>query len=503
METKQKNFSFAVFPFLKTSGSVSIGQLTFRPTGDTEGLSADQAASIGEIAGMLFLKDNLHIRSATYAVIPFVDLNAPTVEVDYLKRIQAFVAYLYASPRHEFGDLFLSSEHASIVIFSPGQVSFSLVNPDSNVEVLGTASDLKADERGEVEGYSGLYNFRHHFWLAKGSRLYGPKPHLTLNYSQDLRADVDRVTAARIDYQLLSELLLKPSTERSSRIFTAVQWFNAANNEGSDEATAIVDLSIAFEALLNLPADEKTDRLMDSIALLLGRTPRLDIWVKQFYNARSQVVHEGLTDQLRFIATDSLKVNKGPLYQSLLSYGRQIFQLCLGTLLAGADLAESARLAEKFVTNQERFQNICKILSDETLGIDERLERIAPIVAAIRQYQYVPESHLQIDPLLGATRLAAKTLLERDKAISKELKEHLEQIISAKQTDDHLIEIDAVQTLNNFFKRESAQTINSKVVSDLFDIVWNYVFMYYYWRKRHPADETKGASGPGESDKQP
>jgi hypothetical protein len=396
MQTKQKNFSFAVFPFLKTSSRVSIGHLTFRPTDDTEGLSTEQAACIDEIAGMLFLQNNLRIKSATYSVIPFVDLNEPIVDVEDLKRVQAVVAYCYASPRHEFGDLFLSSEHASMAIFSPGRVPVDLVDPDSNVEVIGAPLDLGAEELGDVEGYSGLYNFIHRFWLAKGSRLYGPKPHLTLNYSQDLSSDLDFKIDARIDYRLLSELLQKPATETSSRVFTAVQWFNAANNEANDDAAAIVNLSIAFEALLSLPKDEKTNRLTDAISLLLGRTQRLDIWAQQFYEARSRIVHEGRVQQLRFVATNSRKANEGQLYQSLVSYGRQIFQFCLGTLLVGADLAESAGLAEKLVTNQERFQNICKILSDKTIGTQERLESIAPLVTAIRQYQYVPEDNLQL-----------------------------------------------------------------------------------------------------------
>ncbi len=127
----------------------------------------------------------------------------------------------------------------------------------------------------------------------------------------------------------------------------------------------LVITTIAFEALLSLPIDEKTNRLTDAIPLLLGRTPRLDIWVRQFYNARSSIIHEGHTRQLRFVATDSKKISEEPLYRSLPSYGRQIFQLCLGTLLTGAELAESAGLEEQLITNQERFEKICMILKDE------------------------------------------------------------------------------------------------------------------------------------------
>lgn len=254
MQTHDNNYSFAVFPFLKTRSAAYIGHLTFRSTDVTDGLSSEQATCVAEIASMLFLQDNLRIRSASYAVVPFVDLSHSTTDVEYLMNVQAVVAYCYASPRHEFGDLFLSSEHASMAIFTPSRVSVHLVRPDFHVDAVEPISDLVVDHRGEVEGYAGLYNFRHHFWVTKSSRLYGPKPHLTLNHAQDLRFDLDRAAATRVDYRLLSELLRKPDTQTSSRIFTAVRWFNAANNEANDHAAAIVNLSIAFEALLSLPS---------------------------------------------------------------------------------------------------------------------------------------------------------------------------------------------------------------------------------------------------------
>jgi hypothetical protein len=352
---------------------------------------------------------------------------------------------------------------------------------------------MAADNRGEVEGYEGLYNFRHPFWVAKGSRLYGPKPHLTLNRSQDLSFDLDRA-AARADHRLLRELLDKSDTEISSRTFTAIRWFNAANSESNDHAAAIVNLAIAFEALLSLPTDEKTDRLTDAISLLLGRIPRLDIWARQFYDARSRIVHEGRAQQLRFVATDSRKVGEGQLYQSLLSYGRQVFQLCVGTLLVGAELAEKAGLEEKLVTNQERFQRICKMLADKTIATRERLERIAPIVGAIQQYRFVPESGLQLRTMIGATRLAAKTLLEQDELISQELKEALERLTTAKRTENHFEDLSALQALDSVLSDKSVPTESSccKAFRDLLKVVWGYVFMHYFWLKESLSDKTQG-----------
>ena len=230
-----------------------------------------------------------------------MDLSHEPIDLQHIRNIQAVVAYCYALPRHEFGDLFLSSEHASMAILTPSKVSIYLVRPDFHVDVIGPASDLGADEHGQVDGYAGLYNFRHYFWVANGSRLYGPKPHITLNHSQSLCIDLVRFIQGRTDYRLLINLLDKPETSSSLRIFTALRWFNEANKEANEQSAAIVNLSIAFEALLSLPIEEKTDRLTDAISLLLGRIPRLDIWARQFYDARSQIVHEGDTQRLRFV----------------------------------------------------------------------------------------------------------------------------------------------------------------------------------------------------------
>src|SRR5437762_1123032 len=134
MPTPTSEFSVAVFPFLKTRESVSIGQLLFRPTHDTNGLPAEQALAVQEIAAMLFLQDSIRIKSASFAIIPCVDLRYRSIDADDLIDIQAVVAYFYASPRHTFGDLFLTSEHASMAIFTPGQVLAALVQPDFHVE---------------------------------------------------------------------------------------------------------------------------------------------------------------------------------------------------------------------------------------------------------------------------------------------------------------------------------------------------------------------------------
>lgn len=479
------DYSIIVFPFLKTLEPVSIGNHIFRPTEDRDGLNVEQSNSVAEIASMLFLRDDLRIRSASYAIVPYIDLDRQPAEIEHLRNVQAVVAYFYASPRHDFGDLFLSSEHASFVIFSPGDVSIYTLRPDSHVEAVGGAPEPTPDKWGHVPGYAGLYNFRHHFSVAAGSRVYGPKPHMTLNYAQNLGVDLMQASAMREDYGLLLDMLRRPETATSERIFTAVRWFNAANTESSNEAAAIVSLAIAFEALLGLPENEKTDRLTDAIVLLLGRVPRLEVWAHQFYNARSRIIHEGQTQQLRFIATDSRKSVKGAAYQSLLSYGRQIFQLCLGTLLVGAELAEEAGLQEQLATNEERLRRICKLLADEQVGACDRLGQAEPIVDTVKQYRWVSEDNLKLETLIGAARLAAKTLLACEPGITQDLRKGLEKLCAAKRSEDYFEQLEALRELKELFPGElpPTETDHVRVARKLVEAVWGYVYMHYFWLK--------------------
>src|SRR5581483_11223613 len=116
---EEQGRGIAVFPFLKTSGTIQLGNFVFRSTDDTSELEPEDAAHVREIAEMLFQKDHLRIRSASYALLQRVEFERADPAVLELERIQAIVAYCYSAPRHTFGDIFFHSEHASLAIFSP------------------------------------------------------------------------------------------------------------------------------------------------------------------------------------------------------------------------------------------------------------------------------------------------------------------------------------------------------------------------------------------------
>ena len=475
-------FSIAVFPFLKTSNTVLLGGIRFTSTEVVDHLLPRQATAVREIAQMLFAQDHMRIKTASYAIVSAVDLDRTPVDTAHLANVQAAIAYLYSSPHGSSGQPFLASEHASMALFTPSNVSIFLLRPGYNV-VAEEVQAFAPDERQEVAGYAGLYDFRHHFWVAKGSRLYGPLPHPVLNISQDLSRDV-LSASERGSYRLLFGLMNKSPTRTSSRVFTALRWHNSAHRQATDDYAAIVHLAIAFESLLGLPHTEKTDRLVDAIALLLGRVPRLDDWARQFYEARSHIVHEGHTENLHFVTDGRSSGAQGQRYQSLLVYGRQIFRLCLGTLLVGADLAEQAGLEERLVTNQERFERLCALLASDDLPVNERVTKAVDLVEAIDRYRFVGETGLRLETMIGAVRLGARALLDSGTNLEEPLRTALIAVGSAVKSQDHYAELDAVRQLEEAMRNvQRAEAGSVALVQQLVRVVWGATFMYYYWIK--------------------
>jgi hypothetical protein len=471
--------------------------VTFRSTDDTSGLSAKQTRSVAEVAEMLFLQDDLRIKSASYCVLPFIDIEHPGPALEKLRHIQTIVAYCYAVPRHIFGDPHLRYEHASLVVFSPGRVFTFMVRPEYHVEPQSPDRSLAPDERDEVEGYAGLYNFKHHFWVAKGSRVYPPVPHLGLNMAQNLAADLDDFFHSS-RFQFLPDLIQKPEGGMAERALTSIVWFNEANSLAARDEAAIVNLAIALESLLGVPEDQKSKRLVDSVALLLGRVPRLDEWAHQFYEVRSNIVHEGRASELRFRVGESGKSASSSLYNSLLSYGRQVFQLCAATLLFGADMAQRARLEEKFVTNRERFEQVSRILSDESITASERFRVISQRVEAIENYRFIGESSFPIEIVLDAMRLAAKALLACEANLDAELRTATEKLATAAESQDSFEVLHAVQEFHDIGKRRAltSDPFSPWVVTfRLVDAGWDYVMWNYHSlrKKREAQTSDEGA----------
>jgi hypothetical protein len=476
--------AIAVFPFLKTTEPIRLGNFTFRSSDDTTDLGAEDSAHLREIADMLFLQDNFRIRSASYALLPALDFSKSEPCLHELEYVQTIVAYCYSAPHPTFGDPFFHFEQTSLAIFSPEPVPIFLVRPEHHVEATAVNSLPTPDQWHRVPGYAGLYNFRYAFWVARGSRLYPPVPCIGLNISQDLAHDLDMFFRSP-RHHLLPELLRQPETETAERFLRALKWHNRANTLANDNDSAIIDLAVAFETLLALPENAKTERFVDAVSLLLGRVPRLDLWAEQFYNARSDVAHEGRTERLRFVPAKRKDPADAPLYYSLLAYGREIFRLCIGTLLFGAQLGEQAGLRDKLVTNQERFEAISKTLDDSNLEVVARFAAIGETVALLSKFRFVGETGLRIETLIGAVQRAAKNLLQCTDSLEPAFKERLQNLIGAQRSPDCYEALAALEALNDLRIVEPTDPQSPQAVTRrLANLVWDYTGMEYYSLKK-------------------
>lgn len=485
--TREDLFSIAVFPYLKTSGPVRIGPYTFRSTEDIEGLSEAEATAVAELTAMLYAQNNLRVRSASYAVTPQVHVRGLFQIPDVLRWLHSLVAYLYGAPNEQFGDSFLGFESATLLVLTPGRVRRFLIEPEQHT-IPENPLEIEWDQHHDAPGYDGLLNFEVHFWVVKGARIYPPVPHITLNISQDLAADCTQFVEHGSGYELV-RLLSSDERHIGERIFTALKWYNATNRAGVSEGEALISLAVAFESLLELPSGEKTDRFADSVSLLLGRVPRLNDWVRQFYDARSRVAHEGKLSQGRFLIPRPGKSSQHLVYHPLLVFGREIFRLCVAAITHGAYLAESRNIAARLKTNSERFEELCRVLDAGPMSDVRQELEIRRLIAEIDRYRFVGETGLSVALIIGAVQRAAKSLVDLQIPLSRMEATQLSRL-AALGTRDELAALEALSEIHSqsFATQPSEIAEPERLVWSLLEIAWMYTFQtYFHLKSKHDA----------------
>ena len=148
-------------------------------------------------------------------------------------------------------------------------------------------------------------------------------------------------------------------------------------------------------------------------------------------------------------------------------------------------MAERAGLEEKLISNQERFEKICNLLSDEKTNPCDRLEQITVLVDAIERYQFVP-AQFKPETMIAAARMAAKVLLACDSKLAEEMTQRLRALVDAKRDDNNLSALEALHDLNESFPEESKaiDTEYSATVWKLLRVVWMTLFGIYYYLKQ-------------------
>jgi hypothetical protein len=489
---------YVVLPYLKTSEAIPIRGIQFRSSKDLDSLPASTQQHFAILFSMFFLKDELRIKQMSCAYFN-VDNEKDLGQLKKrLSEVHQLLAFLYSSPHPTLLYPFLKEEHANLYTFTTEPVSQYLVYPeDQNLECVSSGYPYpKPDNRREMPGYTGTLNNESIMWITKGSRIYPPSGHFWLNLSQDLYPDLLSGSSSSHGGGVWS--LLKTGESRlgpiEDRIFIALKWYNRSNSICSTDEAALLHLAIAFESLLSLEqAPQITQRFKESVRLLVGPVPKLENWADQFYNARSRIVHEGSGTDLAFYSMGTGSKLSAQ-YRSLSSLGRSIFRICLNAVVAGADLACKTGLASLLITNQERFENICKALNNVKSGSSDALLSLRKEITDIDEYKFVPEDNLKIDTMLTANRLAAQYLISKNSKISPELLGLLANLAHANPSSDHFQELEAVVQIADHIGaygsgQNTSPTDDIELIFSLARSVHHYTFMRYYALKEQREKE--------------
>jgi hypothetical protein len=434
-------------PYLKTTERVVVRGIPFWPSQDLEtnhAIDDDSKAHLRLLFSMFFLQNEIRIQNMIYTHLD-VEIN-PGEPSDILSRLREaciLIGFFYSSPHFPGGDPFLLREHADLHIFSATKVSKFLLG---QVDESPTSTHQNSLQSNEVEGYEGLLNWHSHHWVADGSRIYPSLPHFWLNFSQDISHDLGllehRSHSLSLHYFMNRQDAVDEKTKW--RIFTALEWYNRSCSGQISQEVSLVHLATAFESLFNLPqGPDLTDRFKESVMLLLGRIPRLDSWIDQFYKARSKVLHEGNWPHMAFYAADSeaykaiLKgKQEGVVYRSLAAYGRRIFRICLQTILAGALASEETGLASLFFHNQERLVTICHQISRNDIEPIEKLKQVSQTILDLHEYWLESENITDLKSVLGTGVLLIKVFLESKPQLPNEVEQSLLSIVNMKSDLD-------------------------------------------------------------------
>jgi hypothetical protein len=177
-----------------------------------------------------------------------------------------------------------------------------------------------------------------------------------------------------------------------------------------------------------------------------------------------------------------------------LTLGREVFGLCLQTLTVGTGLAEEAGLEERFVSNKERFERVCKLLDNTSIEMGARLALARSTVQAIRQYTHVSETGLPISLVVGAGVRAAKALLRVDPDVPSEWKAVLQKLVATPKSEDEFERFQALSEVDQvlqdrritFERREPSRT-----AIELLEAAWIICWWHYFRLERRRTKSTR------------
>ncbi len=274
-----------LFPYLAIPAPRTLLGFELRPA--TPAGESGKPARVASILSMFFDGDGEPIHRATYFEAE-VDAGAEDVFVDEMDRLIAALGFLLFDPDHPATSL--DGNFLRLWMFEPGE-----------------------------EGFTATTNMKEYADAEPGrQRFYPGVPDLVSHY--------ERIHHEDLAYRLLHDRHWPGADRRQvlDRLLLSMFWYGRSFGvePHHEERMAIVNLATAFEVLFEVgDAAGKRRQILDSLEELFGVSGLLADWVRQFYDTRSNVVHEGSAVDLLFQHRGA-----GRPHRNLVSSGQRLYR---------------------------------------------------------------------------------------------------------------------------------------------------------------------------------
>lgn len=415
-----------MMPYVTTQKPLRIGGITFHSTQDVEKLSDGEKRHVGRILSHFHWSDNEPITEAVYAMLHWPEgREEGQRQGERLWAAHTILTFLVANR------MFGAPEHCTLYVLipvdghhSPNMPEYWLRSPELYLDIL------------------------------PATRIYPPAPYYekpkyeTLSLSKAVGELWRLPGLGALEAFASGELLDHREQEiRLQTILRAMRWYNRSLSQLISEEERIVRLAVAFEVLLSRRREDRgetkiKDELKGRLWGIFGDAERLDAWVDQFYDARSNILHEGFPREVSFVARPARTPEDRLFLDPLAEYGQRLLRMCIETILYGSYLAEQTDLHAWFRHDQPTLEAICERLRVKTAPAPEKLASVMNDLFGLgdRWLGYSTERSIRPDTIQAAGKMLIRTYLEANSQAEASTQEILERVASVADNDYRALE---------------------------------------------------------------
>ena len=392
---------YGILPYIATKDPVKIMGTIFHSSSDISNVPVQHREPLDRLFNMFYIRDRHRITTMSHTFVNLIE-NRPQPQIEELKRVHNLVAYLIGYP--------WPYETATLYLLREGKfVSPSSQWPGFGITIEGDVPTFQpASAYSEIPCFMGIKNldnrFKRSVAVMRDGKIYGNSDgtaHLPI--VNDLATTIKRFTDVK-EHWAIAQLINTPPdvVGRDAfciRLFQSLAWFNQSKSQNlENQEIRLVLIAMAFESLLRIdlrPAPSQdngkkttgtrpTEHFIGALHTLLGPVNNLEKWASQFYEARSNAVHQGFANSLHLRTGPDKK--KPFAVGGLADIGETIYRLCVNTTLAGHFVTKNYRLAGALVHVQEIIITLIKVLKDPKSGTDQKWEKVKDAGSLIHNY---------------------------------------------------------------------------------------------------------------------